>query len=99
MSQPAIPTIASYWWARTINSIESAITSLLIKDDFIPSWPIAIPSLTAIVLNSRGVAPPSVTPCFAFCARDGRCMLHGVASLPVWQTPINDLNLDLYLGN
>ena len=72
LSHPAIPTNASYWCARTISSIESAITSLLINDDFIPSCPIAIPSLTAIVLNSLGVVPPSVTPCFACCARFGR---------------------------
>ena len=48
------------------------IKSLEIKDDFIPSCPIAIPSLTAIVENSLGVAPPSVTPFLASKANCGR---------------------------
>ena len=87
LSQPAMPTSASYWCALTMSSIESAMTSRETSEDFMPSWPIAIPSLTAIVENSRGVAPPSDAPRLASAARPARCTLHGVASLPVWHTP------------
>ena len=46
------------------DSAESAITSLEIKEDFIPSCPIAIPSVTVIVQNSLGVPLASLTPFF-----------------------------------
>ena len=44
------------------SSTESAITSRLISEAFIPSWPIAMPSETAIVVNSIGTASPWRTP-------------------------------------
>ena len=44
-----------------------------------------MPSLTAIVENILGVAPPSLTPFFACSAKPGRCMLHGVDSFPAYQ--------------
>ena len=43
-------------------SIESAIISRDTKEDFIPSCPIAIPSVTVIVVNSLGVPILSLTP-------------------------------------
>ena len=46
----------------TVSSAESAITSLEINEDFIPSCPIAIPSVTVIVQNSLGVPPLALTP-------------------------------------
>ena len=42
--------------------------SRLISDDFIPAWPIAMPSVTVIVVNSRGVPRAAATPFFAACA-------------------------------
>src|SRR3989304_2488586 len=39
-----------------------------------------MPSVTAIVVNSRGVPPPALTPCLAQPARRFRCTLQGVAS-------------------
>ena len=57
------------------------------SDDFMPSWPIAIPSVTVIVVNSRGVPPPSFTPCFAaFAWRDSE-ILQGAASFQHDATP------------
>ena len=47
-----------------LSSVESAITSLEIKEDFMPSCPIAIPSVTVIVQNSLGVPPSELTPFF-----------------------------------
>jgi len=46
------------------DSIESAITSRLIRDVFIPSVPIVMPSLMAMVLNSIGVPPAARIPSF-----------------------------------
>ena len=91
MSQPEIPTKPSYWCARIIISIESAIISLLTKDAFIPSCPIAIPSDTAIAVNSLGVQFASDTPFFANWARSPKWILQGVASLQVEDTPISGL--------
>ena len=59
LSQPAIATSASNRSACTINSTESAITSRLTSDAFMPSCPIEMPSETAMVPNSSGTAPPA----------------------------------------
>ena len=40
-----------------VSSTESAITSRDGSDDFMPAWPMAMPSVTVMVQNSRGVAP------------------------------------------
>ena len=42
-----------------VSSTESAITSRLTSEDFMPSWPMAMPSVTVMVVNSRGVPPAS----------------------------------------
>ena len=51
------------------SSIESATTSRLMSDDFIPSVPIETPSLTLIVLNSIGVPPAARMPALTCSAR------------------------------
>ena len=38
------------------------------SEAFMPSWPIAMPSDTAIVVNSIGTASPCRTPSFASAA-------------------------------
>jgi len=38
------------------------------NDDFMPSWPMAMPSVTVMVQNSRAVPPAAATPFFAACA-------------------------------
>ena len=63
------------------------MTSRLTSEDFMPSWPIAMPSVTVIVVNSRGVPPPAATPFFAACAWRDSAMLHGAASFQVVATP------------
>ena len=62
-------TTPSSIWPRTTSSIESAMTSRLTRDVFIPSVPIVTPSLIAIVLNSIGVPPAARMPAFANLAR------------------------------
>ena len=62
-----------------------------INDDFIPSWPIAIPSVTVIVQNSLGVPPLLLTPFLTDCACLIKAILHGAASFHVETTPTKGL--------
>ena len=57
------------------------------NDDRMPSWPIAIPSVTVIVVNSRGVPSAALTPILTDCACLLRAMLHGAASFQQVATP------------
>ena len=52
-----------------------------------PWWPIAMPSVTVMVVNSRGVPPASVTPFFTDCAWRDSAMLQGAASFQQVATP------------
>src|SRR5690242_15947237 len=81
------PTNASRRCPRTTSSTESAIVSRLTSEAFIPSVPIAIPSVTEIVLNSMGVPPAARMPSFTFSASFWWFQLHGVISLQQWPTP------------
>ena len=57
LSQLEMHTSASAQWALAMYSTLSAMMSRLGSEYSIPPWPIAIPSSTAIVLNSRATAP------------------------------------------
>ena len=70
-----------------VSSTESAITSRDGSDDFIPWWPMAMPSVTVMVQNSRGVPPADATPFFTAWACRIRAMLHGAASFQQVATP------------
>ncbi len=50
------------------------------SDERMPSWPMAMPSVTVMVQNSRGVPPPAATPFFTTCAWRISEMLQGAAS-------------------
>ena len=63
-----ISTRASRPCAIVIDSIESAISSRLAREYFIPLCPIAIPSQTPIAGNSNGVPPAILTPVFTASA-------------------------------
>ena len=73
-SSPSMPS------AIVTVSMESAITSRLTSDAFIPSVPIEIPSLTVIVPNMNGTAFAAHTPSFTLSARRVRWTLQGVTS-------------------
>ena len=73
-------TMASKPWAPTITSTESAISSLLGRLILIPSWPMAMPSQTPMVLNSNGVPPASTIPLFTCAESLSRCMWPGTIS-------------------
>jgi hypothetical protein len=70
-----------------VSSIESAITSRLTSEVFIPSVPIVIPSEIAIELNSIGVPPAARTPFLTCSARPRRWKLQGIASIQVFAIP------------
>ena len=52
LSQFGMQIIASNGWAVPMVSTLSAMISRLAREYFIPLWPIAMPSQTAMVLNS-----------------------------------------------
>src|SRR5262245_41938711 len=57
------------------------------SEAFIPSVPIAMPSVTEIVLNSIGVPPLARMPSAAFWASLRWLLLHGVSSIQQCATP------------
>ena len=67
-------------------SIESAMTSRLTSEAFMPSVPIDMPSLMVMVPNMKGTLLASRSPCFTFCAMRSRCTLQGVTSLARFAT-------------
>ena len=71
-----------------MSSIESAITSRLTSEVFMPCVPIVMPSEMATVLNSIGVAPAARTPSFTFSARRRRWKLHDIVSVQVFAMPM-----------
>ncbi len=76
---------------RTTSSIESAISSRLTSDAFMPSVPMETPSETEIVLNSIGVPPASRMPAFTRCASSRWLKLQGIVSIHVVATPTRGL--------
>ena len=74
-------------WPRAISSIESAITSRETSDVFMPSVPMVMPSLMAMVLNSIGVPPASRTPRATCSASSRRLKLHGIVPIHVLAMP------------
>ena len=72
LSQPTKAMTPSNMWPRATSSIESAITSRLTSEAFMPSVPMVTPSLMAMVLNSMGVPPAARTPSFTLTASSRR---------------------------
>ena len=71
-----------------VNSTESAMTSREASEDFMPWWPMAMPSVTVMVQNSRGVPCAEATPFFTACAWRISEMLQGAASFQQLATPM-----------
>ena len=86
LSHPLTATTASNMWASHTSSIESAITSRLASEAFIPSVPIVIPSEIAIVFSSIGVPPAARMPSLTFAPSARRWKLHGIVSIQVFAT-------------
>ena len=68
---------------------ELSLTMAERSDDRMPSWPIALPSVTVMVQNCRGVPPAEATPFFTACAWRISEMLQGAASFQAVATPIS----------
>ncbi len=87
LSHPDSATTPSNRCPRATSSIESAITSRLTREVFMPWVPIVIPSEIATVLNSIGVPPAARTPSFTRSARPRRWKLQGIVSVQVLAMP------------
>ena len=70
-----------------VSSTELAITSREASEDFMPAWPMAMPSVTVMVVNSRGVPRLAATPFLTACAWRCSEMLQGAASFQAVATP------------
>ena len=81
LSQPEMVTMPSNMWLRATSSTESAITSRLISEPFMPSVPIVMPSVMEIVLTSIGVPPAARMPCITFSASFRWFQLHGMVPI------------------
>ena len=81
LSQPPMASSPSMLWPLQAVSIESAITSRLTREYFIPSVPMEMPSLTVIVPNSWGMAPAWCAASSARRARSFSPRLQGVIVL------------------
>ena len=91
LSQFGINTKASNAWAFAIHSTESAISSLVTKEYFIPWCPIAIPSHTPIVGNTNGVPPDINTPFLTPSTILSKLTWPGIISFWDVTIPINGL--------
>src|SRR6202045_2876698 len=89
LSRPTIKTRPSKRGPRVTSSIESAITSRLTREAFMPSVPIETPSETAMVLNSIGVPPAARMRVFTFSASRRWLKLQGMVSIQLCPTPIS----------
>jgi hypothetical protein len=63
------------------------MTSREASDDFMPACPMAMPSVTVMVVNSRGVPRLAATPFLTACAWRPSEILHGAASFHAVATP------------
>src|SRR6516165_2082187 len=86
LSQLEMQIIASAQCALTMYSTESAISSREGSEYSMPPWPMAIPSSTAIVLNSRGIAPAARTASATTLPTSARCTWPGTNSVKLLAT-------------
>ncbi len=77
LSQLEMHTSASAQWALTMYSTLSAMMSRLGSEYSMPSWPMAMPSSTAMVLNSLATPPAASISRATNCPRSFRCTWPG----------------------
>ena len=88
LSQLGIITRASKGWAMAMASTESAISSRLAREYFIPVCPMAMPSQIPMAGNSTGVPPAMRMPALTSSAMIRRWIWPGMISLAELTTPI-----------
>ena len=81
LSQFGMQIMASNAWALSIVSTLSAINSRLARENFMPPWPMAMPSQTPGRLNSTGVPPALRTSSLMRAATLFRWTWPGITSL------------------
>ena len=94
LSQLEMHTSASAQCALTMYSTESAMISRLGSEYSMPSWPMAMPSSTAIVLNSLATPPTRSISRATSCPRSFRCTWPGtnwvkelaMATMGLWKS-------------
>src|SRR5271165_4684792 len=86
LSQFEMQIMASAQCALTMYSTESAISSRLGSEYSMPPWPMAMPSSTAILLNSRGIAPAARTASATTWPTSRRCTWPGTNSVKLFAT-------------
>ncbi|CAM5182170.1 hypothetical protein ALON55S_02060 [Alishewanella longhuensis] len=86
LSQFEIHTMASAQCALIIYSTESAMSSRDGRLYNIPPWPIAIPSSTAMVLNSLAIPPASTILAATNLPRSRKCTWPGTNSTKEFTT-------------
>ena len=72
--------------------MESAMTSRLTREAFMPSVAMDTPSLTVMVPNSKGVPLAERMPSFTRAVSGPRWTLQGVTSLARFATPMKGLD-------
>ncbi len=88
LSQLEMHTSASAWCALTMYSTESAIRSREGSEYSMPPCPMAMPSSTAMVLNSRGMPPAAVIASETMRPTGCRCVWPGTNSVKLFATAI-----------
>jgi len=102
LSQLGMQTTPSKQCARSMVSTQSAINSRLGSEYFMPTWPMAIPSSTPMVLNSNGTPPaariasrtlrPTTSRCAwpgMICTNELHTAMNGLSkSASLWITPV-----------
>ena len=88
LSQPAMATSPSKRLPRATSSTESAMTSRLISEAFMPWVPMVMPSEMVMVLNSIGVPPAARMPSLTASATSRRWKLQGPISVQVLAMPM-----------
>ncbi|KAF1041699.1 MAG: hypothetical protein GAK34_02924 [Delftia tsuruhatensis] len=87
LSQPPTTSTPSIHWPPTQVSMQSAITSRLTSEYFMPSVPMDMPSEMVGVPNTCALPPASSMPAMAASASLCRPELHGVIVLWPLATP------------
>ena len=80
LSQLGMQTMPSKQWARIMVSTQSAMSSREGRQNLIPPCPMAMPSSTPMVLNSKGTAPASRMAVFTSAPKPCRCACPGTMS-------------------
>ncbi len=91
LSQFEMQTSASAQCAFTMYSTESAMRSRDGSEYSMPPWPIAMPSSTAIVLNSRAIPPAAWIASETIRPTGARCVWPGTNSVKLFATAMSGL--------